>query len=381
MIRSSALLTAGAATLVFAGAAAAAPADTDASSGFSLHGLFFVDAAWLDGETAQGRDGQESDLRLGELRLQRKAGDFHFTLDYDFAGEGEWRDVGVSLGLGDWSVGLGHFKEPASLDKLTPQGGTVFVEPARFTKAFGLGRRLGIHARYEGRNVVFMTAATRGSLADEPKRGFGSEQTAISGRVAYTPVREYDRTFHLGAYARWLDYGDIGVKTGAPTLSVLGAKTVVADFTKYGPAGRADSSTLYGLEAAYASGPVFASGEVAAMTFDRPAGEETATAAYAQASIAVTGETRPYKGGKGAFGAIKPARPLGQGGYGALEVAARIDHVDLGGFVTGSSTTVTGGLTWTPRQDLRIMGNVAEERGDGALGDSTSWTVRIQVSF
>ena len=381
MIRSSALLTAGAATLVFGGAAAAAPAEAGPASTFSLDGLIFVDAAWLDGETAQGRDAQESDLRLGELRLERKAGDFNFSLGYDFAGEGEWRDVGVSLGLGDWSVSLGQFKEPASLDKLTPQGGTVFVETARFTKAFGLGRRFGIHARYEGRNVVFLTAATRGSLEDEPKRGFGAEQTAISGRAAYTPVRGYDRTFHLGAYARWLDYGETGVKAGAPTLSVLGAKTITADFTKYGPAGRADSSTLFGLEAAYASGPVFAGGEVAAMTVDLPGGEEVATAAYIQSSIALTGETRPYKGAKGAFGGIKPARPLGQGGYGALEIAARVDHVDLGGFVNGSSTTVTGGLTWTPREDVRIMANVAEERGAGALGDSTSWAVRLQVSF
>ena len=49
----------------------------------------------------------------------------------------------------------------------------------------------------------------------------------------------------------------------------------------------------------------------------------------------LTGETRGYK--NGIFGTVKPARPVGDGGWGAVQATLRYDYLDL------NDRTITGG--------------------------------------
>jgi len=352
----------------------------DASPQFSLNGLIFADAAWLDGYTARYSDESEADLRLAELAVKADFGPFNAVLGYDFARDGEWRDVGLSYKRGSLRLLAGQFKEPASLDKLTPQGGTMFLEPARLTKAFGLGRRLGVSASYLGEGFTLTGGVFNGSLDDREYSGFEQGQIAYSVRGAvYGHTQETH--WHLGAYARYLDYDGAGVKIGSAPHTVLGAKTLSASLTGGYAYPLADSSTLLGFEAGVSSGALFASGEIASFTVDTDSGEETLTGGYVQASYALTGESRSYYGGKGVFKPIKPARPVTEGGPGAWEVAARLDYLNLDGFQPGDSTSFTAGVNWTPVEGVRVMANYVAERGDAPGGDSDLWAVRLQVSF
>lgn len=368
-------------TPAFAGGDSHANIEAGHGPEFRLSGLFFGDAAWLDGYAAKYTDDHESDLRLAEVALHGSFGNLDAVVGYDFARDGEWRDVGLTYRHDHSRFTFGQFKEPASLDKLTPQGGTVFLETARFTKAFGLGRRLGVTATYASSDFSLTAGVFNGNLDDNELAGFGSGQVAYSARATWRPVHTEDTDLHFGAYARQLDYDGEGVKIGPVPHTVLASKTLKTSLTGGYSYPLAEDSTLLGFEAAIRQGALYASGEFASFTVDTDQGEETLTGAYAQVSYALTGESRSYYYGKGVFKPIKPANPVTEGGIGAWEVAARIDHLDLSGFEAGESTSYTAGINWTPVEGVRVMANYVAERGDSPAGDSDLWAMRLQLRF
>ncbi len=363
---------------VMPAARAAAPARDDVK--LEPFGLVFLDAAWLDGQAAKGRDDHESELALAELGLDIKHGAFTFRASYDLSGDGAWRDVGLFFKQDGWFLAAGQFKEPASLDKLSIPGGTVFLEPARFTKAFGLNRRLGVWAgRYDKTWSVTVNAAS-GALQGDDLYANGAGQMSLGARATWSPSFGEAR-LHLGAYARALDYDGSGVKPAASPFAGLAAKTVYADLSATS-AMPAEDSLMAGLEAAWSAPGVFVGAEVSGIEFDTPSGAREASGGYVQASWAITGEQRRHVAAKGAFDRIVPSRPLSEGGPGAWEIAGRVDHLDLGG-AGKASTAYTAGVTWTPERDLRLMINYVAERGRGraAFHDSDVLMVRVQAGF
>ncbi len=366
-------LTAGLAPLVLAAPAFAGEA-SEPEPAVQLHGLVFADA--VDGDAPAASD---TDFRLAEFRLSADAGPVTVMAGYDFARDGQWRDVGVLGRFGGATLAAGQFKEPASLGKYSPQGGTVMLEAPRFTSAFGMGRRLGVFARYEGEGFVLQGALTEGSLEGTDLAGRGPGQTALNLRGAAHWESE-DAVIHAGAYARWLDYDGSGVKLAGSPHSALAGKTFTHALTPY--YGReAERSTLAGMEFAAAAGRWFVAAEAARLELDLPGGSEAAVGASLQASVALTGESRRYYSGKGVFKPIKPAAALGEGGFGAVELTARVDRLDFSGFQAGESTAVAAGVTWTPRENVRVIANYAEAFGSGGAPDSRTFGLRFQLGF
>ena len=93
---------------------------------------------------------------------------------------------------------------------------------------------------------------------------------------------------------------------------------------------------------------------------------------YAELGYYLTGESRGYQGGK--WDRTKVLKPFDQGGWGAIQVNARLDYLNLtdkvggtavtAGFPSGSSTAfVNGGkqlgyqlsVIWNPMDYLRFM--------------------------
>jgi phosphate-selective porin OprO/OprP len=155
----------------------------------------------------------------------------------------------------------------------------------------------------------------------------------------------------------------------------------------------ADSETGYGLEAAAINGPFHVAGEAFWQHLDRPGAltDPTFFGGYAEAGVFLTkGDTRGYKGGT--FERVKPANPVGEGGFGAVQFNLRYDYLDLtdAGIVGGTQNGYAASLIWTPTDYTRFMLNYGRMAYDDAIypaaGGDRSYTVdvvgvRAQVDF
>ena len=80
---------------------------------------------------------------------------------------------------------------------------------------------------------------------------------------------------------------------------------------------------------------------------------------YGEVGYVLTGESRGYK--NGIFGIVKPDRPVGSGGWGALQATVRYDYLDMNDkdIVGGTQNGVIAALVWTPVEFLRFNVNYA----------------------
>ena len=97
----------------------------------------------------------------------------------------------------------------------------------------------------------------------------------------------------------------------------------------------------------------------------------------------ITGEVRPYKGGK--WQRVKPIELFHDApGKGAWQIAYRYDFFDIddAGFV-GEQTIHTVGVNWHWNKNTRVMFNVmfASVEGNDSDGDVTSFITRFQFDF
>ena len=90
----------------------------------------------------------------------------------------------------------------------------------------------------------------------------------------------------------------------------------------------------------------------------------------------VTGESRPYSAKKGTFSRVKPNKPfsLKNGGWGALEVAARYSALDLndGAIQGGEIEDITLGVNWYLNNNTRLMANYIMANTDNVTPSGTN---------
>lgn len=375
-----ALAALGGAVLAVPAAAAGDTLDGQGGDAFQLRGLTFIDAALLQGAATKGRDAQESQLRLAEFGFTYSAGDFTALALYDFARDGAWRDVGIFRARQGLLIAAGQFKEPVSLDKMTLPDGTVMLENALFTSAFGLQRRTGLIAGRYTDHWSVIGAVFLGSLDGTDRQGRGPGQSAASLRTTFTGQAASGR-WHAGGWLRRVDYDGAGVVAGSSPNSKLASKTIYADLTGYH--GLAQTSVSAGLEAAWSRPGLHLAAEWAAMAFDGANTDGEIGGGYVSASWIVTGEQRDYIKKKGAFRGVVPERPITEGGPGAVEISARIDHLDFDDFGQGAATAWSAGISWTPVDHVRLRTDFTAQRGAGAARgrDSDVLMVRLQLGF
>lgn len=116
--------------------------------------------------------------------------------------------------------------------------------------------------------------------------------------------------------------------------------------------------------------------------------DSTYWGAYTQLTTILTGEQRTYSTSSGLFGPVIPEKPFrlrNREGWGAVEVGARISHIDISDGVLdgGRETNLTLGANWYLNENLRIMTNYVHgsvER-DGVDGSFDAVQMRLQIDL
>jgi phosphate-selective porin OprO/OprP len=385
--------------------------DADAGWTFKLRGRFMYDTAYIDSPFATAPNKNLGfNSRIRRLRLGVEGtlpGDFGYKFEADFANS--------TVGFGDvimtyapkgkpWQLTIGNFETMDGMEQITSSRFTSFIERAQMNDAFTNTRRLGIGLglknaantlRYD---VGFFTAHTIDA-------SFDNDGWIAAARLTYAP-QAFGGQLHFGASAQHREFqsnasGVASVSTNTPSTNQIARyrarpflQTTGERFVDTGNFA-AKSDNIFGLELAGIFGPLHVAGEAqytkvkayapgdistgldafAGGSLVVPNGDPSFYSYYAEVGYFLTGETRGYK--NGLWDRTKVKNPFDKGGWGALQINARYDYLDLdssklktaftnnfgtGVFTTSNSLSRGGkqtgyllGLTWIPMDYVRFI--------------------------
>ncbi len=319
-------------------------------------------------------------------------GGFGYNVEFNLAqGTVDYEDVVLTYQRKNspLKVTLGNFYPFSSLETMTSSKFTSMMERASFTDAFGLNRRLGIGVQLLDTKADKYTVS--GGFFSQPINDFvGSNSTTpnynrtgweAAFRATYSPMLGSTK-LHLGASLhhrenqrdaqndrlrsrpltqitdqRFVDTGAIAANSDNIAGVEFGAIMKSFHF-----AAEAQKTWVN----AYRPGAVFGANDgTGGGAFLN--GNPSFWGGYAEVGYFFTGETRGYKGGK--WDRTKVKHPFGEGGWGALQINARADYVNLTDDLSGSSASlaapfyVNGGkqlglqtsIIWNPTDYVRFM--------------------------
>lgn len=385
---------------------------SDGNFEMALRGRMHFDMATYDQDgnnlpaIAPGRDLSEGgNIRRGEFGIEGKfMRDWEYHSTFNFGGSGvEAGGVIKNMYLGytgfkPLSIQIGAIKVPMTLDETTSANEIMFIErssAAAMAVSYGGGNSRTAVGMRGNANNFFASAYYTGGVVGE---GGVDEASNVVGRAAYMIAPNADTQIHLGASAtRVFEFSQA---SSAIPPALQGASTAQFNLQDR-PELRVDgtrlvSTGLLNVEDGSVAGPEFAAAwknffiqsEYYYYELD-PAKANVAGAAnlssfdfdgwYVQGSWVLTGEAKKYDSKGAWFHAPKSANPLGFGGFGAVEFAARYSTVDLNdganaAICTGNAAQtapaptsscvrggeqdiVTLGLNWYPNSNIRFMLN------------------------
>ncbi|MEA3009183.1 MAG: phosphate-selective porin OprO and OprP [Sphingomonadales bacterium] len=377
-----------------------APQFEDKKSGFSFKpkGLVQFDAGFV-GTPGPELSGTVGGLNYNNLGWNGRArrlvlgaegalpGGFGYNVEFNFAqGAVDYEDIVLTYQRPKSPIKLtiGNFYPLSSLETMTSSRLTSFLERASFTDAFGYNRRLGAAVALldPDRDRYTLTAGLFGQEINNAAFNRTGWQASVRGTFAPTVG---DVRLHLGANfqhrvaqrdARNVQY------RARPFTQITDQRFVDTGLIA------ADGDDIAGLELGaivrsfhfaaeaqrlwvrgYRPGRAFGANDgVAGGLFY--AGDPGFRSAYAEAGYYLTGESRGYKGGR--WDRPKVLHPFNEGGWGALQLNARLDWLDLGDRVGSGATLaapnyINGGrqlgyelsLIWNPTDYLRFQAQYA----------------------
>lgn len=296
-----------------------------------------------------------SEVRRAFLGFEGKMpGGFGYRAEIDVAASAvEITDLYLTYQASkDLTLTAGQHKPFWGLEELTSDLFPSFTERAAINNAFGYERRLGLSATYAKGAIVLQGGAFTDNVAD-----LGNDENnsvSLDGRAVLMP-KLGNGQLHLGGSLHWH-----GLNDSASSVRYRVRPLIHTPDIRFIDTGMiaASSELGYGLEAAYIQGPVHVASEAHWQRVDRPGAltDPTFFGGYVEAGLFLTpGDTRGYKGG--VFDRVKPRRPVGGGGFGAVQVNLRYDYLDLidAGIVGGKQDGYELGLVWTPTDYTRLQ--------------------------
>ena len=359
---------------------------TESGWSFKPRGGLQIDAGSIGAPSSTGADtGFGSEIRRARLGVEGDIpGGFGYKFEVDFAGgEVEIVDAIATYGHGGLTISAGQHNTFQGLEELTSSRFISTMERAAFTDAFGFERRVGLSAQFESGAVLVQGGAFTDNVAD-----LSNENWSVDGRAVFMP-KLGETQLHLGGSLHYADYeaGSELRYRQRPFVHFTDERFI--DTGSFGAA----SELGMGLEAAAIRGPFHAAAEGFWQKADRPGAlaDPTFFGGYAEVGMFLTpGDSRGYKGGT--FDRVKPANPVGEGGFGAVQVNVRYDRLDLvdAGLIGGTQDGYAVSLVWTPTDYTRLMMNYGRMQYDNAAlpaagGDSSygvdAFGVRAQIDF
>ncbi|MDN5936539.1 MAG: OprO/OprP family phosphate-selective porin, partial [Nitrosospira sp.] len=349
-------------------------------------------------------------VRLGVEGSFFRIWDYKF--EYDFSrGNGSVEsgitDAFVRLNVTNpFSVKVGSFKEPFSLEEATSNRYLTFIERHMSVNAFvdnpntyktGIGANYAVPRFQTG--IAFQTepvgawssASTTVNVAGNNSRnnGAGDQSWEGIGRITGRPWMEDETRFlHVGISAGHTavntQYTASGRVAGTPSAqggpgggmaffafpgtnvdrtSVLNTGNLSIGERGEPGSRRIDSYDRFGAEGWLVHGPFSVQTEYLRTNINGLGySGEHLTGYYGYVSYFLTGESRTYHVRNGAANRIRPKQnfQLNGPGWGAWEVAAGYDYIDMNSGVIkgGQADMVRFGLNWYPHSHVRILNNI-----------------------
>jgi phosphate-selective porin OprO/OprP len=345
------------------------------------------DIADIDGPAGLVGAGSFNAIRRARLGVDIKAPDGFFArIDAEFQDSPiVFVDAYAGWEKGHFSVTVGQQKAINPLDLNSSNLNTSFMERPAFYNAFNYGRGTGLLAAYERDDFGVL-----GGIFTDPLIMLNDvDKNSVSADFrSYWSPQIGEVRLHLAGSVHMRDLKDFA---SIPTRYRQRPFVRITDTRYIGTPGLfVEQETRYGLEAATTWRRLHAVAEVHWLKASRTQlSDPRFFGAYAEAGVFLTDDRRPLK--TGAFGTVKPKKPLGSGGIGAVQVNVRYDFLDLNsaGITGGRQNGYLASLVWTPVEFLKFLINYARlEYSDAtiAVAGSRNYTVdvvgmRTQISF
>jgi phosphate-selective porin OprO/OprP len=299
-------------------------------------------------------------------------------------------------GFDNAKITLGRHKMPAGLEELTSSNRISTLERSMATNTFALGRFNGLSVETKGTNWTATGGTWMGEGDGDIDNSGKDSDWGVAGRFTFAPVQEKNSVIHLGASVSYLDFE----KEGSSFQDVRVRQRVNRFATERPVQVRyndTESANTYGLELATIQGPFSLQGEYFYRTLNRNDFKDADLDGwYVLGTFTLTGETRGYKEGK--MRTISPKNPVGKGGFGAWELVARYDELDIwdssAASPAGSVTDLRGtksenwtiGVNWYVNDNIRFMANyvdsdIKDSSPNDNTGDIKALVLRGQVAF
>lgn len=342
------------------------PTFSSKDGSWSVHvlGRLQVDGGALGDEDNFYKNDNAAELRRARLGVE---GEFlegwAYKLETDFANNSlSVKDAFIQYSgkpVEPAYVRVGQFKTPNSLEQLTSDLYTTFMERSAIIDAFNLDYQIGLGSGVSGASWGVDGGLFGQNTSDQDN----NEGYALAGRghyaFLYGPEDSGD-VVHLGASVRYRNFDNDSFDNEVqyrqrPFFHFTGTRSVDT-----GTITDAEGDVWAGAEFAWVNGPFSIQSEVANTALQRNNGEDDADnlwGGYLGASYFLTGEHRPYDPKQGVFGRVKVEHPLQDGGRGAWEVGARADYIDLNneGVKGGEQISYIAGVSWYPNDFIRLM--------------------------
>ena len=338
-------------------------------------------------------------------------GGFRYSAEFNFAqGAVDYEDIFIAYDFKKHplTVQIGHIYPFSSLESMTSSKSTSFLERAGITDAFNYNRRLGL--AFTASDKKTDSWIIQAGLFNEPVNNGNFTHTGwqASLRGVYSPMLGTTR-LHIGANfqhrvntkealvqqyrarplnqltdQRFIDTGNIASAgddvVGLEFAAIHKSLHVAGEVQKVWVRKAYSTAEAAGINADAGDNDTIPTGSVLLN------GNPSFTGGYAEVGFFVTGETRGYKGGR--FDRTKVLKPFNENGWGALQINARLDYLNLSDRVDGSSTSVAspffvnGGkqlgyqlsAIWSPTDYLRFMAQYSRINVTGGPRGSVATT-------